>query len=79
MDGFTSTNSKRLIALKPDILEAPTAERNMIARVRPLFAATVVVFVGTLYASLWMPRYSAEDGYHIPPDSPTFVRDRQGL
>ena len=62
--------SKRLIALKPDILEAPTVERNMIARVRPLFAATVVVFVGTLYVSLWMPRYSAEDGYHIPPDSP---------
>jgi Zn-dependent protease with chaperone function len=62
--------SKRLIALKPDILDASVADRSLIAWGRPVFAAVTVVLAGTVSMSYWQPRQHA-DPYEVTPDSPT--------
>ena len=62
--------SKRLIALKPDILEEAGADRRLIAWMRPVFAAVTVVLAGTVSMSYWQPRQRA-DPYEVTPDSPT--------
>jgi len=64
--------SKRLIALKPDILGAPVAARGLLGWMQPVFAAAVVVIAGTLSVSYWQPRQRrVADDYHVSPDSPT--------
>jgi hypothetical protein len=65
--------SKRLIALKPDILGAPVAKPSIIGSMRPAFAALVVVIVGALSVGYMLPQYrvDAYDHDHKPAlDSP---------
>lgn len=67
--------SKRLIALKPDILETPVTRRgSILAWMRPVFAAAVVVLAATVSVSYWQPRQRV-DAYDVAPDSPA-VRAR---
>ena len=64
--------SKRLIALRPNILGAPVAERGVMAWMRPVFAAVIVMLVVAVSVAYWLPQYrlDAYDGYHAAPDSP---------
>jgi Zn-dependent protease with chaperone function len=65
--------SKRLIALKPDILGAPVARRSIVGTLRPAFAGLVVVIVGALSVGYMLPQYrinASEDQYKPAPDSP---------
>lgn len=61
--------SKRLIALKPGIVGAPVAESGIIAWMRPVFAAVVVVLVVAVSVAYWLPR-DRVDAYQVAPDSP---------
>jgi hypothetical protein len=66
--------SKRLIALKPDILGAPVARTSIVGTLRPAFAGLVVVVVGALSVGYMLPQYrvnASEDDYKPAPDSPT--------
>jgi Zn-dependent protease with chaperone function len=61
--------SKRLIALKPDIAGEPVAQRRMIAWMRPVCAAGVVVLVVAASVVYWLPQ-DRVDAYDVAPDSP---------
>jgi len=58
--------SKRLIALKPDILDAPVADRRLIAWMQPMFAGVIVVFAGGVSLSYWQPRQHVESEHAVP-------------
>ena len=61
--------SKRLIALKPDLLDAPVADRSLMAWMRPVFAAVIVVLAGGVSMSYWQAPRAAE-AYKPAADSP---------
>ncbi len=69
--------SKRLIALKPDILGAPVPKTGIVYALRPAFAGLVVVIVGALSVGYMLPqsRVDAYDDYKTAPDSPA-VREQ---
>ena len=62
--------SKRLIALKPDLLDAPVVDRSVVARLRPVFAAVIVFLAGGVSLSYWQPPQQHADSYQAAPDTP---------
>ena len=63
--------AKRLIALKPDLLDAPVVDRSLVARMRPVFAAIIVFLAGGVSLGYWQPPRQIEDVHHqAVPDSP---------
>ena len=61
--------SKRVMALKPELLDAPAVTRRVVGRLRPVFAAVIVFLAGGVSLSYWQQPQRAEP-YKAVADTP---------